>query len=381
MGNGEYRGFVLLVVQCVRFDCKSCGLDGQYNWYRLTEKRKNNRFVYMNRKWWKFLLPIPFIFVYCYCVSFPNQREEDADYAYEASQQETQITQEATRTTEPPPPSPTEKASQSPPEPTADSVAPVPQNPQATSEASLPVEPEPPRVAQAENVPPQSTTRPSVPPPASPMAAQAAAVAPVVAPDPPPAPEIKTKEEDEEVIIALVTLSAVESENKEEKPPQIPVQEKVQQSQSTVDDSVKKQKASEYARSTAKVSVSQETFEADKKHVLNMINDLDVYMETGDYKGWRNCLSEESRNYWSKPQNLRKAAAKLPISGIKLNNMEDYFNYVFIPARKGRKVEEIRYVTETQVKAVQVEEDVDMVFYHFKKVDGKWRLFLPRIKD
>ena len=179
----------------------------------------------------------------------------------------------------------------------------------------------------------------------------------------------------------MVTLSSLESEKTQEMPSVPSGSEQAQQIPSAPEESAKKQQAAEYARSTAKVSVSQETFEADKRRIMSMISDLDVYMETGDYKGWSNCLSEESRTYWSKPQNLRKAAAKLPISGIKLNNMEDYFNYVFIPARKGRKVEEIRYVTETQVKAVQVEEDVDMVFYHFKKVDGKWRLFLPKIKD
>ena len=184
------------------------------------------------------------------------------------------------------------------------------------------------------------------------------------------------------MIIALVSLSATGDEKAERQLFAAGSDNAgMQQMPPAVDDTAQKQLRKEYERSTAKVSVSQETFEADKKRILSMISDLDVYMETGDYKGWTNCLSEESRTYWSKPQNLRKAASKLPISGIKLNNMEDYFNYVFIPARKGRKVEEIRYVTETQVKAVQVDDDVDMVFYHFKKVDGKWRLFLPRIKD
>ena len=199
----------------------------------------------------------------------------------------------------------------------------------------------------------------------------------------------------DQALLALASLSAFESENelaKESESP-IPQDDKAQQA-SQIDeaqetqepllslvDIAQKHDNGEYERSTAKVSVSKETFDADKRRILNMISDLDTYMETGDYKGWLTCLSDESRTYWSRPQNLRKAAAKLPVSGLKLNNMEDYFNYVFVPARMGRKVEEIRYVTETQVKAVQVEDNVDMVFYHFKKVDDKWKLFLPKIKD
>lgn len=352
----------------------------------------------MNRKWWKFLLPLPFIFFYCYCVSFPSRGEKDEVHFFTPSQPEPQVIQDQdsprkAKTAEPPPPPPTSQGAQSPPEMTEKPVVPVPESPVTGEQEILPVESEFPKLGESESVPQQGGTRSAMPPPTS---SQTPSVSPpaFVLPDPTPAAEYESTVDTEQALLALAALSSIEQVNDEpeendneveieqdEKASVIHIVEEVPEPPPPPVEPVKKQDPNEYKRSTKKVSVSQETFQADKRRILSLIADLDVYMATGDYKGWLTCLSDESRTYWSKPQNLRKAASKLPVSGVKLNGMEDYFNYVFVPARMGHSVEEIRYVTETQVKAVQVENNVDMVFYHFKKVDGKWKLFLPKIKD
>lgn len=137
----------------------------------------------------------------------------------------------------------------------------------------------------------------------------------------------------------------------------------------------------EYTRSTSAVSVSKEVFNEDKSRILNIIKDLDTYMKNMDYRGWISYLDADSLNYWSKRQNLQKAANRLPKKGLRLNTIEDYFKFVFIPARAGHTVDEIRYETKSLVKAVQVQNNTDVVYYNFHKVNDQWKLVLPKNPD
>lgn len=137
----------------------------------------------------------------------------------------------------------------------------------------------------------------------------------------------------------------------------------------------------EYTRSTSNVSVSKEVFTDDKKKILDIIADLDVIMKEMDYGAWVIYLDEESAAYWSRRANLQKAASRLPVKGLKLNSLQDYFKFVFVPSRAGHTVDEIRYETESLVKAVQVSDETDVVYYNFHKIDGKWKLSLPPIDN
>lgn len=137
----------------------------------------------------------------------------------------------------------------------------------------------------------------------------------------------------------------------------------------------------EFERSTSAVSVSKETFVEDKTIILNIIGDLDQIMQDQNYDGWLNYLDTSSINYWSQRTNLQKAANRLPVKGIRLTTLEDYFRYVFISSRAGKRVDEIRYDTNNSVKAVQVSDDIDVVYYNFLKMDGIWKLHLPTLSE
>lgn len=137
----------------------------------------------------------------------------------------------------------------------------------------------------------------------------------------------------------------------------------------------------EYERSINSASnITREAFEEDKKSILAIIDTLSDIMANKDYKRWRTYVDDASIKYWSTKTNLQKAQSRLPVKGITLKNLEDYFKYVFIPSRTGRTVDEIRYETDTQVKVVHVEGDEDTVYYYFKKsANGEWKLHLPPI--
>ncbi len=127
------------------------------------------------------------------------------------------------------------------------------------------------------------------------------------------------------------------------------------------------------------------TFNKDKEAVLAIINELNTVMKEQNYKSWLNYLDEESKNYWSNKSNLKKAQKRLPVKGLTLSTLEDYFKYIFIPSRQGNEMDEIRYETESSVKAVQIRTDEkgkyagDTVYYYLRKVNGAWKLHLPQM--
>lgn len=138
----------------------------------------------------------------------------------------------------------------------------------------------------------------------------------------------------------------------------------------------------EYKRSTKEVSnVSYEEFQNDKKIILQKIEELSEIMQNYNFNEWVKYIDDGSIDYWSTSTNLTKASKRLPIKGLRLRTLQDYFKHVFIPARKNRKVEEIRYIDKSNIKAVQVKDDTDVVFYNFKKINGDWIVILPKLDN
>jgi len=136
----------------------------------------------------------------------------------------------------------------------------------------------------------------------------------------------------------------------------------------------------EFNRSTAnlKEEISIDTFKADKLAILKIIKELNTIMIQNNFNAWKKYLSRDSLVYWSNPKNLKEVSKKLPIKGFELTSLEDYFNLIFIPARIGREVTEIRYISEDNVKAVQVQGNRDIIYYSFVKINEKWLLNLEK---
>lgn len=144
------------------------------------------------------------------------------------------------------------------------------------------------------------------------------------------------------------------------------------------------QDEAEYLRSINNIQteevITKEEFAEDKAEILRIIQELSIIMQEHDVNSWLNYITPESKAFYSNPVNLRKAQKKLPNKMLQINTIKDYFNYVFIPSRKISKVDEIRYISKTNVKAVEVREDKSiLVYYYFKKIDGKWLVNLPKL--
>ncbi len=151
-----------------------------------------------------------------------------------------------------------------------------------------------------------------------------------------------------------------------------------------IDEVVVDESEEEYLRSInnlqAEEVVTKSEFEEDKAAILAIIENLAGIMEEEDFNAWMNYISKDSKTYYSNPKNIRKAQKKLPDKTLQLYGIKDYFKHVFIPARKNRRVDEIRYISKSYVKAVQVKDDSSIVvYYYFVKENGKWIVHIPEL--
>ncbi len=140
----------------------------------------------------------------------------------------------------------------------------------------------------------------------------------------------------------------------------------------------------EYLRSTRDLSgdevVTKDEFAEDKAEILRIIKELQKVMQKEDVEAWLKYVDPASKNFYSNPVNIRKVQKKLPNKAIILNGIGDYFRYVFIPSRKNREITEIRYISKTNTKAVQVNDDGSITrYYQFIKINGKWFVQLDRV--
>ena len=137
----------------------------------------------------------------------------------------------------------------------------------------------------------------------------------------------------------------------------------------------------EYSRSISTLedgsSITEDTFLKDKQEILEIISKLETIMKGKKYNDWLSYLTPDSKTFWSNKKNLSELSQKLFSKyNFELKNLREYFEYFFIPARKGRVVDEIRYVTPIEIKAVQYKDKEDIIYYYFEKIDGKWLIRL-----
>lgn len=142
----------------------------------------------------------------------------------------------------------------------------------------------------------------------------------------------------------------------------------------------------EYLRSISSLSdddvviIPPQVFEEDKDQIFVIINDLATIMKNKKFDAWAAYLTPDSYEYWSNRHNLLELSKTLFPTGLnRLNNIREYFEQFFIPARRGRVVDEIRYVTPDYVKVVQYKNNTDIIYYFFERIDGEWKLRLDTL--
>lgn len=123
------------------------------------------------------------------------------------------------------------------------------------------------------------------------------------------------------------------------------------------------------------VTITKKTFEDTKTEMQTVVEKLNKITMERDYKSWLEWLSEEYYRTYSDPATLESVSASLPIKNVKIRNIKDYFNYVFVPSRQNMRVDDIKFISPTRVYVImEITPQSPAAIYILEKTDEGWKL-------
>lgn len=127
-----------------------------------------------------------------------------------------------------------------------------------------------------------------------------------------------------------------------------------------------------------KVKITKKDYVDTKSEIVSVVEDLNTITANSDYKRWRTYLSDEYVEYFSQKNVLQAVSEKLPIKGIRLNSLNDYFNYVFVPSRKAIRVDDIKFTSPKTVDVIMHNAGSRLLIYSLEKREEQWKLVRSR---
>jgi hypothetical protein len=125
------------------------------------------------------------------------------------------------------------------------------------------------------------------------------------------------------------------------------------------------------------VAITKKTFNTTKTEIQLIVEDLNKITFDRNYSRWLTFLSDEYRQNFSDPEVLSKVSDSLPTKGIRLKNLKDYFNYVFVPSRQNMRVDDIQFVSATRVYVImEITPNSPAAIYILEKTSSGWKLVM-----
>ena len=138
-------------------------------------------------------------------------------------------------------------------------------------------------------------------------------------------------------------------------------------------------------------SISDEVFAATKADIQVLIADLNRIIRSRNFNAWLGYLSDSYRHLISSPEFLAEKTEELyrrdqvvatnmgrdpkMVEKRLLRTPSDYFNYVVVPSRSNDRLDDIAFVSETEVKAYTVDtRGQRLILYDLYLIDGKWKI-------
>ena len=127
------------------------------------------------------------------------------------------------------------------------------------------------------------------------------------------------------------------------------------------------------------VTITKETYDQTKTEMEKIVAQLNRITATKDYTQWITFLSDEYTRAYSQASTLKKVSEALPVKGIKLKSLKDYFTYVFVPSRQNVRVDDIKFVSPTRVDVIMKQANVSLLVYGLENISGSWKLIPPKL--
>ncbi|HEQ72315.1 MAG TPA: hypothetical protein ENN69_07490 [Spirochaetia bacterium] len=133
------------------------------------------------------------------------------------------------------------------------------------------------------------------------------------------------------------------------------------------------------SRETLPFTASRELYDSTFHELTQLLEKTERIIATGDFKAWKTLLTDDYIARYSDAGYLRELSEKpnLKDRNIVLRSLEDYFYQVFIPSRKGTRLDSIEFIDRTHVKAITVIRETPYVVYLFEKdKNNEWKIGL-----
>ena len=127
------------------------------------------------------------------------------------------------------------------------------------------------------------------------------------------------------------------------------------------------------------VTITKETYDQTKTEMEKIVESLNRITATKNYSQWITFLSDGYRQQYSQALTLQKVSEALPVKGIKLKSLRDYFTYVFVPSRQNVRVDDIKFVSPTRVDVIMKQGNTSLLVYGLENIDGTWKLIPSKL--
>lgn len=186
------------------------------------------------------------------------------------------------------------------------------------------------------------------------------------------------KEESSSVVETAIEKNPIPEETVVEKPI---IQEDIKK----IEEPIQEAKQEELTNQETEVIAEFGEVKITKKHYNDTMDEIKIVVDglnkitaSKDYTTWLRYLSDQYKRTYSNLSILKTISDSLPVKGLKLNNLKDYFNYVFVPSRQKIKVDDIKFLSPVKVNVVMLSKGKELLVYDLEKINEKW-LLVPRL--
>ncbi|MGP1439598.1 MAG: hypothetical protein ACTTJ3_02525 [Treponema sp.] len=179
-----------------------------------------------------------------------------------------------------------------------------------------------------------------------------------------PIVETTTDEKVKEVIVEDVVQPSVE-----------PAEEPIQETKKEIESSAQE---NEVIAEFGEVKITKKHYNDTMEEIKIVVEGLNKTTASKNYATWLTYLSDQYKTTYSNPSVLKTTSDTLPVKGLKLHNLKDFFNYVFVPSRQKIKVDDIKFLSPIKVNVIMITKGKELLVYNLEKINEKW-LIVPKI--
>ncbi len=123
-------------------------------------------------------------------------------------------------------------------------------------------------------------------------------------------------------------------------------------------------------------AVSAEVKNATMTDIASYVEELNSIIRARNFDAWKSRLTEQYVSLYSDPAVLSGPSKTL---GRTISDLRDYFLLVVYPSRQYDRVDDIEFVSETEVTAYTVNPKGErLVLYSLEKIGGAWKIGIGR---